>query len=570
MKATDADRDATGTRAAEGAAPRSGGELVAGALLAEGVDAVFTVPGESFLPVLDALYTHRDRIATISTRHESGAGFAADGYAKATGEVGVCMATRGVGSTNMSIALHTAQQDSTPMVALIGQVPTSVKYREAFQEIDLGQVFGSIAKWVIDIPSTERIPELLQQAFRRARSERPGPVVVGLPEDLLFASAATDDVPTIRPRAPRCDAATVEEACDLLLKADAPVVLAGREVLTSGATPRLVELAERLGLPVVNGFRRFDAFPNDHAHFVGNLAPGMPRSALAPLEDADLILALGVRFTEFTTARHRYPLPDTKLIHVSGSSDMAGEWGSPVVAAVGSTDLFLQDLLAHLAEQHPDRSPSDGRMERLKRYRSTWLRLSDPGPTLEGDEGTSIAGVMEALNELTPADTAVVMDVGNFSMWVPRYLLARQPGTSFGAIAGAMGYALPAAVGVAVADPKRRVVVVAGDGGFAMTMSELATVKQLGLNVLSIVLVNGMFGTIRMHQEMHYPGRPIATDLHNPSFRGIAEAHGIPAESVRGTAEARKALAGLLERDGPALLEVDLGGERISAWGDQK
>lgn len=547
----------------------TGGELAVRALASEGVHTVFTVPGESFLPVLDALYEHRDRIGTVSHRHESAAGFAADGYAKASGEVGVCLVTRGVGSGNLAIALHTAFQDSTPLVALVGQVPTHVRHREAFQEVDLDRVFGPMTKRAFEVTRTDRIPELLQRAFRVARSGRPGPVVVGLPEDVLFGSADAASAASVRPTTPRPDAASVERAAELLLTAASPMVLAGREVLTDGATARLARLAEELSLPVMNAFRRCDAFPNDDRHFAGSLAPGMPPEAVASLETADLVLALGVRFTEFTTQRYRYPRPSTRLIHVSAASDTVGEWGSPTLPVVSSTSAFLDDLLAFLEGRSLASDARDVREAATAEHRATYLRHATPDePFARPSAGTRISRVVAALQRHLPPTTPIVTDVGNFSMWVPRYYRFTRPGTHFGAISGAMGYALPAAVGIAEHGSSGPVVVIAGDGGFAMTMSELATVRQRDLPVLSIVLVNDAYGTIRMHQERHYPGRPIATELVNPSFRRVAEAFGIPAETVSGDEAFERALVARLQAGGPSLIEVRLGDERISAWSD--
>jgi len=548
---------------------QTGGQLVVQALASEGVRAVFTVPGESFLPVLDALYEHRTQIETVSHRHESSAGFAADGYSKASGQVGVCLVTRGVGSRNLAIALHTAFQDSTPLVALVGQVPTNVRHREAFQEVDLDRVFGAMTKRAFEVTRTDRIPELLQQAFRIARSGRPGPVVVALPEDVLFGSAEARSAPAVHPSKPRPDAASVYRSAELLLAAEAPMVLAGREVLTDGATSRLVRLADELSLPVMNAFRRCDAFPNDDRHFAGSLAPGMPTTAVAPLETADLVLALGVRFTEFTTQRYRYPLQDTQLIHVTSAGDMVGEWGSPTLPLVSSADAFLDDLFAALAGRSAATNVRSEREAAVDRHRSTYLRHATCDEAFEQPgTGTRISRVIAALQRHAPATTAIVTDVGNFSMWVPRYYRFSVPGTHFGAISGAMGYALPAAVGIAKHAADRPVVVIAGDGGFAMTMSELSTVRQHDLPVLTIVLVNDAYGTIRMHQQRHYPGRPIATDLLNPSFQRIAEAYGIPAASVCGDEEFEQALVTHLQTGGPALIEVHLGQERGAAWSD--
>lgn len=376
-------------------------------------------------------------------------------------------------------------------------------------------------------------------------------------------------MPRIDPSLPRPGAASVERAAELLLTADTPMIVAGREVLTDSATSRLVRLADQLSLPVMTAFRRCDAFPNDDRHFAGSLAPGMPPAAVAPLAEADVVLALGVRFTEFTTQRYRYPLPDTRLIHVSSSGDTVGEWGSPTLSVVSSADAFLDDLFTVLAGRSVAPDVRAERVAAVDRHRSTYLRHATPDEAFsEPADGTRISRLIAALQRHVPPATAIVTDVGNFSMWVPRYYRFTTPGTHFGAISGAMGYALPAAVGIAEHAARGPVVVIAGDGGFAMTMSELATVRQRNLPVLSIVLVNNAYGTIRMHQERYYPGRPIATDLLNPSFERVAQAFDIPAETVSGDEAFERTLVARLRAGGPGLIEVRLGQERVAAWSD--
>lgn len=549
---------------------RNGGRLVVDSLLAEGVEKAFTVPGESFLPVLDALYDEADAIDVVSTRHEEGSGFAAEGYAKASGGVGVCMVTRGPGATNLSIALHTARQDSTPMVALVGQVPVSARYREAFQEVDLVRFFSPLVKWAIEIPQTDRIPELLQQAFRVARSERPGPVVVGLPEDVLFGEAeAGAPRPSIRLRAPRPAEEAVEEAYEALANATSPVVIAGREVLATGASAPTARLAEAFELPAMTAFRRFDAFPNRHPNYVGPISLGTPQEALEPLENADLVLALGTRFDETTTSDYRYPKPDSRILHVAASPEVAGVWGADTTPIVADVRSFVELLLAR-RERDPGARRDGARAAQVRRYRSTYERLSAFDEPAPGLAGTSISGVMRTLHECTPKDTALVTDAGNFAAWVPRYYPFEEAGTHFGPVSGAMGYGLPGAIGVALANPERTVVALAGDGGFAMTMSELALLKERRLPVVAIVFVNGLYGTIRMHQEKHYPNRRIATTLHNPSFAAIGEAYGLDAYRVEDNGQFERALRAAVAKRAPAVIEVMLGEERLTAWGNYR
>lgn len=547
---------------------RNGGHLVVDGLRAEGVKKVFTVPGESFLPVLDGLYDVSDAIETVATRHEGGAGFIADGYAKASGEVGVCMVTRGVGVTNLSIALHTARQDSTPMVALVGQIPTSARYREAFQEVDLARFLSPLVKWAIEIPRTDRIPELIQQAFRVARSERPGPVVVGLPEDVLYGAAEPGPArPSIRPHAPRPAAAGLEAAYEAMTTARLPVVIAGREVLTTGASDLLVEASERLGLPVMTAFRRFDAFPNDHANYVGNIALGTPPAALRALDEADVVLGLGTRFSEITTKAYAYPTQGTRIVHVSASSEVAGVWGADTTPIVADVRAFLEDLLA-LDARRGRTTASTERSDAIRRHRASFETLSrfdEPEPRLRG---TSLSGVVQAIAERAPGDTAITTDAGNFSVWVSRYYPFRRANTHFGPISGAMGYGLPSAIGVAIADPNRLVFSFSGDGGFAMTMGELAVAAERRLPVVALVFVNGQYGTIRMHQQKHFPDRRVGTLLHNPSFEKIGAAFGIDAFRVTNNAGFDRVLDDLLADPRPAVVEIIEGDERLTAWGN--
>ncbi|MEX2540919.1 MAG: thiamine pyrophosphate-binding protein [Trueperaceae bacterium] len=546
---------------------KHGGQLVVDSLLAEGVSKLFTVPGESFLPVLDALYDVPERIELISTRHEEGAGFAAEGYAKASGEPGVCIVTRGPGATNLSIALHTAQQDSTPLVALVGQVPTGFRHRRAFQEVDFVSFFSPLVKWAIEIPQTARIPELLQQAFRVATSERPGPVVVSLPEDILTETTPANALASVRLRSPRPDARSVGDALRLLLTAKAPVLIAGREVLTSGATPLLTEFAEALAIPVMTAFRRFDAFPNDHGNYVGNLGLAAPEEALAPLADADLVLGLGAQFTQMTTSQYRYPKPNTQLIHVTASQESSGSWGSPSLAIVADTRSFLQDCLAELKNSQTVPRSQSRRQARVKEYRAFYRKLTTfESRPASGPGRMSISALLASVKEIAPEDSAIVSDAGNFSGWISRYYPFTSPLTHFGPISGAMGYALPAAIGVSCAEPLRAVFAFAGDGGFAMTMNELSTVRKHDMKIVTIVFVNDLHGTIRVHQEKRYPGRRIGTDLCNPSFTGIANAYGIPSTRVAENADFHSAFGEALSRNGPSLIEVHLGDERLSAW----
>ena len=534
-----------------------GGSLVVESLLSEGTDTVFMVPGESFLPVLDALHDHKGSIRTVATRHEEGAGFAAEAWALATGRPGVAMVTRGPGVTNSSIALHTAMQNSTPLVVFVGQVPTDQKYREAFQEVDLVSTFSPLVKWAVEIPQTARIPELVREAFRRARSGRPGPVVVGLPEDVLFGSAEADALPAVRQLDPGVSEDAVMQAAMLLAGAQRPLVLVGREVSCATGQTAVMKLAEQWQLPVMTAFRRFDAFPNDHPNYAGPVALGAPPEVLAPLEEADVVLVLGDRLDEITTGAYQF-MQDATVIHVLKDATSLGTWGRTIMAIPANPTAFAESLAKREVSVRHD--------ERVKSLHASYKKYATPEePFSEG--GVNISAVLHDIRMSSPADTAIVTDAGNFAGWVPRFYRFNAPHTHFAPLSGAMGYAAPAAVGVALSRRGRRVVALAGDGGFAMTMNELSTMKAHNLPVTMIVFVNNIHGTIRMHQEKHYPGRPIATDLTNPGFADLARSFGLTAWTVTDNGEFKAAFAEAVKSDGPTLIEVSEGKERLSVWG---
>ncbi len=539
---------------------RDGGQIVVDALLAEGVDTVFTVPGESFLPVLNALIEPKSPVTVVSTRHEEGAGFAAEAFAKASGRPGVAMVTRGPGVTNVSIALHTAMQDSTPLVVFVGQVPTDQRYREAFQEVDLVSYLSPIVKWAIEVPQTERLPELIRQAFRVARTGRPGPVVVGLPEDILFASADVADAVPVELMPPGHTDDAIMSVIEILAAAERPLIIAGREVAGGAGHEAVKRLAHAWQMPVMAAFRRFDAYPADDSHFVGPIAFGAPAAALAPLIEADVALVLGDRLDEVTTGGYEY-LKDARIVQVGSDPSMLGTWGRTALAITAGATAFANSL----ADQAPPMA-NDGWSARVADARGNYERLATPEqPYQEG--GVNISAALARIRSAVPEETSFTTDAGNFAGWVARFYGFTRPHTHFGPLSGAMGYAAPAAVGVALAQPDNRVIAFAGDGGFAMTMNELATMKAHGLRVTVVVFVNGIHGTIRTHQERHYPGRPIATDLTNPGFRQLAESFGVPAWTVTDNGEFDAALDAALAVDGPGLIEVIEGRERLSVWG---
>lgn len=517
-------------------------------LEAFGVRYAFTVPGESFLGLLDAL---RDSsIQVVTTRHEGGAAFMAEAVGKLTGVPALCMGTRAVGAANLAIGLHTAQQDSTPLVAVVGQVDTAFRHREAFQETELASFLGHVTKWAVEVPTGDRLAELVGEALRRSVSGRPGPVALSVPADILDEPVPDRPV-RVSPRpigAPR--QRDVEAALELLRRAKRPVIIAGGGVLHSGATGDLVTLAERLSIPVLTAFRRHDAFPNDHPLYLGSLSLGAPRVVVERAREADVVLALGTRFSEITTFGYSLPSSGAQVIQVDASPDVIGH---TVPVALGIVADVRETIVAltRAASGFPDRTPEN------VADRAAFERATTPPLEATVDEGVDPALVVSALQRTLPADAVVTSDAGNFYGWLSRYYRFRRPRTYLGPTSGAMGYAVPAAVAAALVHANAvPVVALAGDGGFLMTGNELAVAAHLGLDVTCIVFNNALYGTIHMHQERAYPGRSFATELWSPDFVRIAEAFGGYGVRIDDCRDVEDAVRAVVEHRGISLLEV--------------
>lgn len=540
----------------------TGGHAVVQVLEKEGVEKVFCVPGESYLDVLDGLYQH-EKIELISNRHESGTSFMAEAYAKASGKVGVCLATRGPGASNLTIGLHTAAQDSTPLVALIGQVERRTEFREGFQEIDFVSMYQPICKWVVEVRDASRVPELLHRAFHIARSGRPGPVVVVVYHDML-----TDTVPEelqsenrfgpYREPRLRAESIDVEEVFDELKRAQRPVVVAGGGVLRADATQELMALADKFHLPVVTGFRRYDAFPNRDIHYAGWLGFGPAKYLAEYIAEADVVLAIGTRLSQVTTRDYTLLQPDAKLIHVDVSPDVFGKSYSPQISIVADAAVFLQDLLM-VADDY--KVPVRPDVEKLHQQ---YLEFSTPKEDYTEDF-VDMDGLMHDFISHAPEDTVLTSDAGNFFSWLCRYYRFDHPKTYFGPTSGAMGYGLPAAIGVKLAEPDKTVISFSGDGGFMMTMQELNTAVRYNIPIISIVVNNGLYGTIRAHQERNYPGRVVGTELTNPNFADVAESFGCHGERVLSNADFVPAFERALKAKRPAVIEVLTNPEILSA-----
>ena len=536
----------------------TGARAVVEQLKREGVRHAFTVPGESFLSVLDALYDE-PAISLVATRHEGGAAFMAEAVGKLTGTPALCMGTRGVGSANMAIALHTAYQDSTPLIALIGQVETPHRHKEAFQEVELAPFFAHIVKWAVEVERTDRLPALIHEASRRAISGRPGPVLLAVPTDVLNAECAfTSEHFRTRAVAPR-PAPTADDAAravDLLLAAERPVILAGGGVIRAGATDALVHFAETTGIPVVVGARRYHAFPNNHPLFLGAIGLGAPPCVRERLQEADVLLALGTRLSEFTTGAYTIPAPHTQVIHIDIDASVVGVNNSIVLGIVADANEALIAMHAALAD-HPDPKRDSHRAASAQDHAIFAAATATPTHSAASTQhSVDPTAIMEDLARLLPPETVITGDAGNFWTWFGRYHRFASAGAFLGPTSGAMGYAMPAAVGAALARPGVPALAVAGDGGFLMTGNELETAVRCNLPVIALVFNNRSFGTIRMHQEREFPGRVSATALGPVDFAKFAESLGAHGTRVTDCRAFAPALEHALALKRPALIEV--------------
>ncbi len=545
-------------------AARPAGHLLVEALIEQGIDTVFGVPGESFLAALDGFHEHRDRIRFIACRQEGGAAFMAEAQGKLTGRPGVCFVTRGPGATNAGIGLHTAFQDSTPMVLLIGQVASDQRDREAFQELDYRQVFGpgtlGFAKWVGEVHDPARLPEYVARAFHTAMQGRPGPVVLVLPEDMLSAATDAPVLPRVEPALAWPAPGALRELRTLLLGAQRPFVIVGGSGWDAEACRAMQRFAENWNLPVGCAFRFQDLFDNHHGHYAGDVGIGINPKLAQRIAAADLVLAVGARLGEMTTGGYtllRAPRPVQKLVHIHAGAEELGR--------VYAADLMLQSAMACAAKAlealaPPSMLPWAGWTADAH---ADYEANHEPVPAAPLD----MAEVVKTIQRLAPPDSVLTNGAGNYSGWLHRFY--RYPGLQHGGrtqlapTSGAMGYGVPAAIAASLLYPQRTVINLAGDGDFLMTGQELATATGYGAGtgpgrLIVIVVDNGTYGTIRMHQEREYPGRVSGSDLFNPDFVALAQAYGWRGQRVEATAAFEPALRAALSEGAPTLLHLKL------------
>lgn len=536
---------------------KTGGELLVDALERHGADRVFCVPGESYLAVLDAL--HDASIPVTVCRQEGGAAMMADAYGKLTGKPGICMVTRGPGATNASAGVHVAAQDSTPMILFIGQIERAMREREAFQEVDYRQMFGGIAKWVAEIDQADRVPEFISRAFHVATSGRPGPVVLALPEDMLVETATVAQPPAWQQVETHPGLTQMAELQKRLWAAERPIAILGGSRWSEDAVAAFTRFAERFDLPVACSFRRQMLFDNLHPNYAGDVGIGISPKLLARIKASDLVLLVGGRLSEMPSQSYsllEIPASDQQLVHIHPDPEELGRVYRADLAINASPTAFCK---AVEGLQPPVEIKGAGEATRAHEDYLAWsgARPETPGPL-------QMAAVMDWLEANLPEDTICTNGAGNYATWLHRFHRFRRYGTQAAPTSGSMGYGLPAAVAAKLAFPEREVICFAGDGCLQMTMQEFGTACQEGANIIVLAIDNGMYGTIRMHQERTYPGRPSATKLVNPDFAALARTYGAFGATVETTEDFGPAYAAARASGKPAILHMKLDPEAIT------
>lgn len=537
---------------------RTGGQVLVDQLRLHGIRHVFCVPGESYLAVLDAL--HDSDIAVTVCRQEGGAAMMAEAHGKLTGKPAACFVTRGPGATNASPGIHIASHDSTPMLVFVGQVERKVRERGALQELDYRAVFGPMAKWATEIDDAGRIPEIVSRAMHLATSGRPGPIVIGLPEDMLVDKTNVADGLPAEPIEAHPGPSQVEQLHRLLEGAQRPVIALGGTRWSAKASSDLARLALQWQVPVAVSLRRQMLFSVDHPCFVGDLGFGPNPRLVQHMRNADLVVLIGSRMSEVPSQGYTLldiPVPRQSLVHVFADVDELGRVYRPTLAINATPESMIEALMG------VSLNPSNARSEFLKTARSDYLDWRDPEP-ITSPGRLQMSEVMQYLNKNLPEDTVMCNGAGNYATWIHRFYRFRNFATQLAPTSGSMGYGVPAAVAAKRVMPDRTVVAFAGDGCFLMNGQEFATAVQYGLAIIVIVVDNGMYGTIRMHQEREYPGRVTATQLRNPDFAAYARAFGGHGERVEQTEEFAPAFQRALDSGLPSILHCKIDPEAIS------
>jgi acetolactate synthase-1/2/3 large subunit len=524
---------------------RHGGQILIDQLKIQGVDRVFCIPGESYLPALDGLY--ESGIQTIVGRQEGGVAMMAEASGKLTGRPGIAFVTRGPGASNASAGIHIAFQDSTPMILFVGQVDSSHRDREAFQEVDYKKMFSPLAKWVAEIDNIERLPEYISMAFNIALSGRPGPVVLSLPEDTLFAKADIPDAPKANPSKQMVSEEDVNEVIDKLKLAKNPFIIVGGSGWSSEAAENLGKFAKSMGIPVGTSFRCQDYLDNRHPNYVGDVGIGINPALLKRITLADCVLVLNARLGEMTTGGYSMfdiPKPKQYLIHIHPDPNELGSVYQPDIGLVCNSAEFIKKAVNN-SKEHQNKSPTKERAN----YQAWQKPLTTPG-------NVKMEVVIKTLSNILPEETIITNGAGNYNGWLHRYFTYKGWRTQVGSTSGSMGYGLPAAVAAKLIHHDKEVICLSGDGCFQMTMQEFGTACQYGLNIIIIISNNSVYGTIKMHQEKAFPGRPSGTSMVNPNFAELAKSYGGHGEVVLSTDQFSGALERARNSNKPAILDL--------------
>jgi acetolactate synthase-1/2/3 large subunit len=535
---------------------RTGGQALVEALALHGTTHVFCVPGESYLFALDALYD--SQIKLITCRQEGGAANMAEAAGKLTGNPGICFVTRGPGATNASIGVHTAFQDSTPMILFIGQADQSMLDREAFQEVDFRAMFAPLAKWAAEIRDPNRIPEYVARAFHVAVSGRPGPVVLSLPEDVLSGPCTAATTKPYQKSEPSASREAMRKFHAGLMKAEKPFLILGGPGWNGEAIADIRKFAESFDLPVCTSFRAKDRYDNTLPNYCGDLGIGAAPSLVKRIKESDLLICVGTRLGEMTTdgyTRIEAPLPRQPLVHVHPDADELNRVSQADLAIVSGVAPFAHDAAAF---SPPARITWRKQRSEARSEYEAWIRPVNPPGKVNPSE------IFVWLDRNVPADAIFTNGAGNYAGWLHRFHLHRAFPTQLGPTSGAMGYGVPAAVAAKIMEPGRMVIACAGDGCFLMNGQELATAVQYGANIIVLVFDNGSYGTIRMHQEREFPGRVIGTDLKNPDFAALAKSYGALGLTVNATEEFADAFQQAVKAKKPALIHIKTDVEAIS------